>query len=963
MSDSLRALLDSTPLGAGNAPYIESLYEQFLADPASVEPKWRDYFAGLGKAGGTTDVAHGPIRDALAKRAHSVNVAIGAPAAAAGTSVSSDAAAKQGAVARLVQVYSNRGHLVADIDPLGLMKRPVPEVLELSHFGLSNADLATEFFTGSRTEAIPKRMKLKDIVAQLRQIYCGTIGAEFAHVSNSTERLWLQNRFQEGRVTNRFSADEKKTFLRHLTAAEGLERYLATKYPAQKRFSLEGGDALVPLVDDLIQQGGLRGIEEMVIGMAHRGRLNLLVNVVGKSPQKLFSEFEGIYDTNHMQGSGDVKYHKGFSTDIKTPAGNVHVAMAFNPSHLEVVNPVVEGSVRARQQRRSDTKGDKVVALLIHGDAAFAGQGVVPETLQMSQVRGFYTGGSVHVIINNQVGFTISKPEDARSTMYCSDVAKMIEAPIFHVNGDDVEAVAFVTRMALDYRMTFHKDVVIDLVCYRRLGHNESDEPAATQPVMYSKIRAQKTPRQIYAERLVAEKVIAMTDADAMVDQYRREMDEGKSQAKQSLGLIGNKHTVDWTKYHNVDLTEVVKTGVRIEQLRELASKLTTLPANLTLHRQVAKIVTDREKMAAGQLPLDWGFAENLAYATLLTEGYEVRLIGQDSGRGTFFHRHAVWHDQSSEENYVPLQHLAPSQPRFDVYDSFLSEEAVLGFEYGFSTTEPNSLTIWEGQFGDFVNGAQVIIDQFISSGEAKWGRLCGLTLMLPHGYEGQGPEHSSARLERFLQLCAEQNMQVCVPSTPAQMFHMLRRQMKQSFRKPLVIMSPKSLLRHKLSVSQLEDLTQGSFRTVIDEVDDIQASKVTRIVFCSGKVYFDLLDSRRGDGLHNIAIVRVEQLYPFPGEEYAAIIKKYSNAKEIVWCQEEPQNQGAWYQIRHRLQESLSKDHQLLYAGRAPAAAPATGIAQMHQEQQQALVDAALRSTSTEESLRHTTRLKAANK
>ncbi len=959
MSDSLRALLDSTPLGAGNAPYIESLYEQFLADPGSVEPKWRDYFAGLGKAGGGADVAHGPIRDALAKRAYS----IGAPSGAAPAAVSSDAAAKQGAVSRLVQVYSNRGHLVADIDPLGLMKRPVPEVLELSHFGLSNADLETEFFTGSRTDAIAKRMKLKDIVAQLRQIYCGTIGAEFAHVSNSTERLWLQNRFQEGRVTNRYSTEERKTFLRHLTAAEGLERYLATKYPAQKRFSLEGGDALVPLVDDLIQQGGLRGLEEMVIGMAHRGRLNLLVNVVGKSPQKLFSEFEGHYDVNHMQGSGDVKYHKGFSTDIKTPGGNVHVAMAFNPSHLEVVNPVVEGSVRARQQRRSDTKGDKVMPLLIHGDAAFAGQGVVMETLQMSQVRGFYTGGTVHVIINNQVGFTTSKPEDARSTMYCSDVAKMIEAPIFHVNGDDVEAVAFVTRLALDYRMTFHKDVVIDLVCYRRLGHNESDEPSATQPVMYSKIRAHKTPRQIYAERLVAEKVITMAEADAMVDQYRREMDEGKSQAKQSLGLIGNKHTVDWTKYHDVDLTEVVKTGVRIEQLRELATKLTTLPANLTLHRQVAKIVQDREKMAAGQLPLDWGFAENLAYATLLTEGYEVRLIGQDSGRGTFFHRHAVWHDQNSLENYVPLQHLAPSQPRFDVYDSFLSEEAVLGFEYGFSTTEPNSLTIWEGQFGDFVNGAQVIIDQFISSGEAKWGRLCGLTLMLPHGYEGQGPEHSSARLERFLQLCAEQNMQVCVPSTPAQMFHMLRRQMKQSFRKPLVIMSPKSLLRHKLSVSQLDDLTQGSFRTVIDEVDDIQPAKVTRIVFCAGKVYFDLLDSRRGDGLHNIAIVRVEQLYPFPAEEYAAIIKKYSNAKEVVWCQEEPQNQGAWYQIRHRLQESLSKDHQLLYAGRAPAAAPATGIAQMHQEQQQALVDAALRSTSTEESLRHTTRLKAANK
>lgn len=964
MSDSLRALLDSTPLGAGNAPYIESLYEQFLADPASVESKWRDYFAGLADGldpanGAAPDVAHGPIRDALAKRAH----AVAAPATAAATSTRNDASAKQGAVARLVQVYANRGHLLADIDPLALMERPVPEVLELSHFSLSDADRETEFFTGSRNDAISKRMKLKDIVAQLRHIYCGTIGAEFAHVSDSTERLWLQNRFQEGRMQHRFSAEERKTFLRHLTAAEGLERYLATKYPAQKRFSLEGGDALIPLLDDLIQQGGNRGVEEMVIGMAHRGRLNVLVNVVGKSPQKLFSEFEGNYDVNHMQGSGDVKYHKGFSTDIKTPAGNVHVALAFNPSHLEVVNPVVEGSVRARQQRRDDAKGDKVIPILIHGDAAFAGQGVVMETLQMSQARGFYTGGSVHVIINNQVGFTMSDRRDSRSTLYCSDVAKMIEAPIFHVNGDDAEAVVFVTRLALDYRMTFHKDVVIDLVCYRRLGHNEADEPAATQPVMYTTIRQHKTPRQIYAGRLVAEKVLTVAEADAMVEQYRREMDEGKSQAKRSLGLIGNQHTVDWSKYHDVDFTEAVQTGVRIEQLRELAGKLTSLPSNFTLHRQVAKIVQDREKMGAGQLPLDWGFAETLAYGTLLGEGYEVRIVGQDSGRGTFFHRHAVWYDQNRGDSYIPLEHLSPSQPRFDVFDSLLSEEAVVGFEYGFSTTEPNSLTVWEAQFGDFVNGAQVIIDQFISSGEAKWGRLCGLTMMLPHGYEGQGPEHSSARLERFLQLCAEQNMQVCVPSTPAQMFHMLRRQMKQSFRKPLIIMTPKSLLRHKLSVSPLEDLTQGSFRTVIDEIDDIQPAKVSRVVFCSGKVYFDLLDSRRGDALHNIAIVRIEQLYPFPAEEYAAIVRKYSNAREIVWCQEEPQNQGGWYQIRHRLQEPLSKDHQLLYAGRAPAAAPATGIPQMHQEQQQGLVDAALRSTSTEESLRHTTRLRAAGK
>jgi 2-oxoglutarate dehydrogenase E1 component len=954
MSDSLRALLASTPLGGGNAPYLESLYEQYLTDPTSVTSAWQEYFRTLTRDGGSPDTAHGPIRDALAKRAF-----VSRPSGdASASSVSGADAVKQGAVARLIQVYANRGHLIADIDPLGMTKRPMPEVLEIKHFGLSDADLDTEFFTGSGSEAIARRMKLRDIVAMLKQIYCGKIGAEFAHVSNSTERLWLQGRFQDGRIQHRFSTDERKTFLRGLTAAEGLERYLATRYPAQKRFSLEGGDSLIPMLDDLIQQSGLRGVEEMVIGMAHRGRLNVLVNVVGKSPQVLFSEFEGRYDVNHMHGSGDVKYHKGFSADIRTPGGNVHVALAFNPSHLEVVDPVVEGSVRARQQRRNDAKGDRVLPVLLHGDSAFAGQGVIMETLQLSQARGYYTGGTVHLIINNQVGFTTHDPRDTRSTLYCSDVAKMIEAPIFHVNGDDPEAVLFVTRLALEYRMTFNKDVVIDLVCYRRLGHNEADEPAATQPMMYQVIRQQRTTRQLYAERLVSDGVLAMADADAMVEQYRREMDEGKSQAKQSLGLIGNKHTVDWTRYQEMDWADVPASGVKIEQLRELSKQLTTFPTNYTLHRQVARVVQDREKMAAGQLPLDWGFAETLAYASLLTQGYEVRISGQDSGRGTFFHRHAVWHDQNSDQVYIPLKNLSPSQPRFTVIDSLLSEEAVLGFEYGFSTTEPNCLTIWEGQFGDFANGAQVIIDQFISSGEAKWGRMCGLALFLPHGYEGQGPEHSSARLERFLQLCAEQNMQVCVPSTPAQMFHMLRRQMLRSFRKPLIVMTPKSLLRHKLSVSPLEDLTRGTFQNVIDEVDSLDAQRVTRIVFCAGKVYFDLLESRRADGVNNVAIVRVEQLYPFPTEEYAAIIRKYGNANEIVWCQEEPQNQGSWYQIRHRLQESLGAKQRLFYAGRAPAAAPATGIAQVHTSQQHELVDAALRSSSTEESLRQTTRL-----
>jgi 2-oxoglutarate dehydrogenase E1 component len=536
----------------------------------------------------------------------------------------------------------------------------------------------------------------------------------------------------------------------------------------------------------------------------------------------------------------------------------------------------------------------------------------------------------------------------------------MIEAPILHVNGDDPEAVVFATRLALEYRMKFHKDVVIDLVCYRKLGHNEADEPAATQPVMYATIRSKPTTRQIYAEQLLREGVIGPDDADALSDKYRRGLDDGKPQAHQVLGLIGNVHTVDWTRYHDVDFTDQVKTGVKLEVLRELGVKTSAYPDGFTLHRQVQRIMDDRRKMAAGQMMLDWGFAETLAYATLLDEGYEIRLTGQDSGRGTFFHRHAVGHDQKTGEAYVPLKNLKPGQPRFRVTDSLLSEEAVLGFEYGYSTADPNCLVIWEGQFGDFANGAQVIIDQFISSGETKWGRYCGLTLFLPHGYEGQGPEHSSARLERFLQLCAENNMSVCVPSTPAQMFHMLRRQMVRDFRKPLIVMTPKSLLRHKLSVSALEDLSHGFFRDVIGEIDDLPAEKIRRVVFCSGKVYFDLLEARRADEVRDVAIVRIEQLYPFPSEDYAAAIRHYPNAQEIVWCQEEPQNQGAWYQIRHRLQEPLSHKQELLYSGRAPAAAPAAGMLQLHTIQQTGLVAAAIKASIKEESARSTSRLRA---
>ena len=925
------------PLDGGNADYVEHLYESFLSDPSSVTAQWRDYFTGLG-ATAVRETAHGPIRAQIEARAHRMRLA--GPGDA---DRSQQASAKQGAVSRLIQIYANRGHLIADIDPLGLQKRVKPVVLDLAYFGLSEADLDSEFFTGIRTSAFKPRAKLREIIAELRRIYCGTIGAEFAHVSATDERLWLQDRFQDGRMQQRFSSDEKKNILWQLTAAEGLERYLHTKYVGQKRFSLEGGDSLMPLLDDLVQYGGVAGVEEAIIGMAHRGRLNVLVNLLGKSPKDLFSEFEGRYDYTMIRGSGDVKYHNGFSADLKTPKGNVHVALAFNPSHLEVVNPVVEGSVRARQERRGDTRGEKVLPVLIHGDAAFAGQGVIMETLQLSQARGFSTGGTLHVIINNQVGFTTSDPRDARSTLYASDVAKMVEAPILHVNADDPEGVCFAARFALEYRMKFHKDIVIDLVCYRRHGHNEADEPAATQPVMYQVIRSKPTVRKTYAEQLVAEGVIGPGDADAMMDQYRTGLDQGTPQARAALGMIGNKYTVDWSAYIGADWHEPVRTALDMPRLKALGEAITTWPDGFKLHPRVLAVMQARRKMVTGAMDLDWGCAENLAYASLIQEGYPIRLTGQDSGRGTFFHRHAVLHEQQTGEIYIPLQHLGTSQPSFRVIDSVLSEEAVMGFEYGYSTTEPHALVIWEGQFGDFCNGAQVIIDQFISSGEAKWGRLTGLVLFLPHGYEGQGPEHSSARLERFLQLCAEYNMQVCVPSTPAQMFHMLRRQMLRSLRKPLVIMTPKSLLRHHLSVSSLDELATGRFQNVIDEVDELKPAEVRRVVLCSGKVYVDLLKARREAKLAQVAIVRLEQLYPFPADEYESILRRYANARQVIWCQEEPQNQGSWYQIRHRLQAALADQQELLYSGRPGAAAPATGISTLHEEQQRNLVRAAL--------------------
>ena len=822
------------------------------------------------------------------------------------------------------------------------MPRPQIAELEPAFYDLVEADMDTVFNTG--TLVGPEEATLREIMQILRDTYTATIGAEYMYIADPAQKNWIQSRLEPVRGKFGFTIEQKRRILERLTAAETLEKYLHTRYVGQKRFSLEGGDTLIPVMDEIVRRAGSQGVEELVVGMAHRGRLNVLVNTIGKSPKELFAEFEGQHVS--ALSSGDVKYHNGFSADVSTPGGPVHITLAFNPSHLEIVDPVVEGSVRARQHRRQDRTGAHVLPVLIHGDAAFAGQGVVMETLNLSQTRGYATGGTVHVIVNNQIGFTTSDTRDVRSTTYCTDVAKMIEAPIFHVNADDPEAALFVTQLAMDYRKQFKRDIVIDLVCFRKLGHNEQDEPFVTQPLMYKKISQHSGTRRLYAEKLIAEGVIEAGEPDTLIAAYRQALDEGRHTASTTLSNFQRKYAVDWTPFLNSKWTDQADTAVPIDELGRLAARLTSEPDGFALHPVVARVMRARAEMGKGKKMLDWGMAETLAYASLLVSGYGVRISGQDSGRGTFAHRHAVLHDQNREKwdagSYVPLSNLQENQADFVVIDSVLSEEAVLGFEYGYSCAEPNELVVWEAQFGDFANGAQVVIDQFITSGEAKWGRMCGLVMMLPHGYEGQGPEHSSARLERYLQLTAEHNIQVCVPSTPAQIFHLLRRQMLRPFRKPLVIMTPKSLLRKPEAVSSLRELARGGFQTVIGEVDALDPQAVSRIVACSGKVYYDLLAARRERRLDNIAVIRVEQLYPFPHRPFAAEIRRYPNAGEVVWCQEEPQNQGAWYQTQHYLHENIRAGQSLHYAGRPSSASPAVGYTAKHNEQQKKLVETA---------------------
>ena len=930
---SMKALQLDSFLFAGNAAYLEQLYETYLRDPSAIPAEWKHYFETMPN-GTVLEESHQAIREHFRKASRFPKLQHRAGSGDA------EHVRKQGCVSQLITAYRSHGHHLATLDPLKTSRAPRTD-LELAYHGLGQEDLNTNFSSSAYLGITKPEATLKEIIDTLQKNYCNNIGIEYAHITDPEQIRWIEERFESCCGRGKFSTVEKKTILKQLIAAEELERYLGNKYVGQKRFSLEGGDSLIPMLSQVVHRCGAGGVKELVIGMAHRGRLNVLINVLGKAPSALFQEFEGkLIDESR---TGDVKYHLGFSSDIQFNDNLLHLTLGFNPSHLEIISPVIIGSVRARQERRSDKEHDLVVPLIIHGDAAIAGQGVVMETLNMSQARGYRVGGTVHLIINNQVGFTTSNPLDARSTLYCTDIGKLVQAPILHVNGDDPEACVFAMQLALDFRMRFKKDVFVDLVCYRRHGHNESDEPAMTQPVMYQHIREHKSTVSLYGEQLEKEQVLEKAEIEKYKADYRNNLDQGHPVINAKEPDPKAAFSADWRQYLNQDWTAKGETKVGKKRLQELATKITTIPEGFTLQRQVEREYAARRKMLAGEIPMNWGFAENLAYASLLDEEYGVRLSGQDSGRGTFTHRHAVLHDYNTAETYIPLAHLRPTKNKFTVIDSVLSEEGVLAFEYGYATAEPQTLVLWEAQFGDFVNGAQVVIDQFISSGYQKWGRLCGLVMLLPHGYEGMGPEHSSARLERFLQLCAQHNIQVCVPTTPAQCFHMLRRQLVRPFRKPLIVMTPKSLLRHKLAVSSLDELAEGEFQLVIPEIDLLENDKVERIVVCSGKVYYDLLEARREKQLNTVAIIRVEQLYPFPENELLAAIASYPNGKTVVWCQEEPKNQGSWYSCNHHFKACIREQQTLIYAGREAAAAPAVGYMSMHARQQEQLVNEAL--------------------
>ena len=933
MKQTMEELWGSSHVSAGHADYLESLYETYLSQPESLSKEWLDFFKNLPtQPNSNGEVSHQSVVNEFKNMSRGSGL------------VEEIVDERQGQVIRLIQAYRNRGHQEAKLDPLGMMDRNPIEDLKIEFHGLSEADLDKEFFTDTFLTGTTKS-SLRDILENLRRIYCGTIGIEYNYIMDSDERRWFQKKFESKLEKYTFSKDEKLHIYERLNSAEGLAKYLAAKYPGMKRFGVDGSEALVPLIDSVIEECGSLGANQICFGMAHRGRLNLLVNVLGKLPDDLFSAFD---EKGTIEGAntGDVKYHLGFSSNIETSGGEVHVSLNNNPSHLEIVDPVVLGSVRARQDRLGDKKRKKVIPVLLHGDAAFSGQGVVMESLQMSQTRGFNVGGTIHIVVNNQIGFTTSNKNDARSTDYSTDVAKMIQAPVIHVNGDHPEMVVNAVKIATKYRNKFNKDIVIDLFCYRRRGHNEADDPSATQPLMYKKIATHPPVLNQYQEILIEEGHLTKEEAAEIKSTYRNSLESGISVAKNVSSNPNDSLWFDWNDYLNVLWWPKVDTTFNKKQFNELGSQICEVPKSFKLGTQATKIFDDRRKMNGGGLEINWGFAENMAYASLLSENYPIRITGQDVRRGTFSHRHACVFDKENGEGYIPLSKIAKSNnTRFDIYDSLLSEEAVLGFEYGYSATWPTGLAIWEAQFGDFVNGAQVVIDQFIVSAQHKWERLSGLVMLLPHGYEGQGPEHSSARIERFLQLCASENIQVCVPSSPSQIFHLLRRQAIRKMRTPLIVISPKSLLRNPKAVSTIDDLVEGSFKCVID--DEIKnKSKVSKIILCSGKVFYDLQEQRNLNKKSNIALVRIEQLYPFPYDDLEQIIAKYKNIKEVVWCQEEPSNQGAWFSHRHRIQRVLDRfedKKQINLVSRPAAAAPAVGMMKLHLKQQAELVEEAL--------------------
>jgi 2-oxoglutarate dehydrogenase E1 component len=937
----------TTFLTGANAGFIAELYARFLEDPNAVDESWRRFFSEMGE---DASVALAELHAPDWSRPASVVVADRAAGAQVSAEALRRAAIDSIRALNLIRAYRVRGHLEADLDPLGLATRgPYPE-LDYRSYGFTEVDLDREIFIDNLLGR--ERATLREILATLRATYCGTIGVEYMHIQVPAARAWIQEKFEKG-SRPALTAPLRKQILGTLTAAETFERFLDRRYTGTKRFGIEGAESLMPALEAILYRGCELGVREFVIGMPHRGRLNVLANFVGKPFAAIFSEFQGnATQPEHVHGSGDVKYHLGTSGDREVGRQTVHLSLAANPSHLEAVDPVVLGKVRAKQYQRGDSERTRVAGILMHGDAAFAGQGLVAESLELSELDGFCTGGTIHIIVNNQIGFTTS-PSAARSSPYPSDVAKGVQAPIFHVNGDDPEAVVEVARAATEYRHQFKKDVVIDLFCYRRHGHNESDEPAFTQPLMYRAIARHPTTRQIYASRLVAAGVVDEAEVAAMASRFVAGLE---AQFEAAKGYRPNK--ADWLEGAWAGFEEAPEdirhddrrgdTGVAVEILREVGRGLVTVPEGFRLNPKIARqLEAKRAAIEAGE-GIDWATAEALAIASLCAEGTHVRMSGQDTGRGTFSQRHAVLFDQETEERYVPINHVRAGQAPFEIIDSPLSEAGVIGFEYGYSLADPSTLVLWEAQFGDFANGAQVIIDQFLSSGEAKWLRMSGLVMLLPHGYEGQGPEHSSARLERYLQLCAEDNIQVCNLASAANYFHALRRQIRRNFRKPLVIFTPKSLLRAREVTSRLDEMGAGtSFHRVIAESDAIAAGdQVRRVVLCSGKVYFDLLKARAERGDERVALVRVEQLYPFPSNTLGKVLRHYRNA-EIVWCQEEPQNMGAWNFVDRRIEEVLARldvaAKRPRFAGRAEAASPATGLFKRHVEEQAHLVADAL--------------------